>query len=822
MPETVPARESAPISQRSLAARVELARWTLLWERFWPECATAIAVLGVFLTAALLDIPSVIPGWLHAAGLAVLVAILAVAVWHAARALRIPDAAAARRRIEAASGLQHRPLTAISDRLVGGADDPVAAALWEAHRRRMAERARRLRIGVPLANLLRRDPYGLRVVLAIALVLAVIDAGGDSVDRIWRALQPDLRFSPSAAQAASLDIWVTPPDYTGLPPLFLQHGPASGPITVPTGSTVLAQVQGGREIPKIEVDGKPTDFARIDAMNFKGGTTLTSGERLAVTQGGRTLGAWPITVVPDAPPTIAYVGTPQKTSHNALRIEYHATDDYGLETAKVVMRRVDGPPDELMTLDLPLPGIHLKDAHNANFFDLTPHPWAGLPVEIHLEATDAPGQTGKSETLTVTLPERQFRNPFARALIDQRRELTVHPKDRDVVAETLTDLASRPAFYDDDKVVFLGLRISSVRLNREDPKTAIPSVQQLLWDLALRIEDGHEALAQRDIRDLMQALQNAISRNAPDAEIERLTQELKQAIDRYLKALAENMQKQNPDARDQQQINPSKMLTDRDLQKMLDRARDLAKTGAKDAARDLLSQLQNMLENLRLAQPRQGQGNSSEAMRNLQQLQNRQQQLLDKTFRQSRQGQRGQGQQRPGQQGQGQGQQGQGDAAEQDALRRMLGEVMRQLGDQGDVPQSLGRADRAMRDSSEALGRGAPGDAVGPETEALDALQQATKDMMDQMTGAFGGPGGFSDLPDGAMPNADRDPLGRPTGDSAEGTYTDGRLRMGRSDVDNFGIERAKQILDELRRRAGETQRPEIERDYIDRLLRRF
>jgi hypothetical protein len=152
----------------------------------------------------------------------------------------------------------------------------------------------------------------------------------------------------------------------------------------------------------------------------------------------------------------------------------------------------------------------------------------------------------------------------------------------------------------------------------------------------------------------------------------------------------------------------------------------------------------------------------------------------------------------------------------------MLGEVMRQLGDQGDVPQSLGRADRAMRDSSDALGRGSPGDAVGPQTEALDALQQATKEMIDQMTGAFGGPGNFGDLPDGTRPNADRDPLGRPTGDSAEGTYTDGRLRMGQSKEDSFGLERAKEILDELRRRAGETARPEEERDYIDRLLRRF
>jgi hypothetical protein len=45
---------------------------------------------------------------------------------------------------------------------------------------------------------------------------------------------------------------------------------------------------------------------------------------------------------------------------------------------------------------------------------------------------------------------------------------------------------------------------------------------------------------------------------------------------------------------------------------------------------------------------------------------------------------------------------------------------------------------------------------------------------------------------------------------------------MGRSTVDSFGIERAKEILEELRRRAGDTSRPDAEREYIERLLRRF
>src|SRR5579885_95094 len=516
MPESATAKSAqAPVGSL-LSARIGLARAAVFWERCWPEFAAALGVLGVFVAAALFDLPEMVPGWVHAGALALLAALLVVAIWQGVRALRFPGESEGRRRIEAASGLEHRPLATLADRLAGGGGDPVSVALWQAHRERMARRVRSLRVGVPLAGFLGRDPYGLRVVLTIALLIGFLSAGPDSGDRVLRAVAPQRSFTPGVGAPVTLDIWVTPPDYTGDPPLFLQRDAAKDPILVPTGSTVLAQVSGGSEQPKLEIAGKSTEFARIDAKNFKGGATLTAGDRRSVTQAGRTLGSWPIKIVPDLPPTITFANIPQKQAHDQLKIEFRAADDYGVEGAKAVMKRVDGPDDDLMTLDLPLPGLHLKAARNAAFYDLTPHPWAGLPVEMHLEASDALGQIGKSETVTLTLPERIFHHPFAKALIEQRRELTIHPKDRDVVSETLSDLSQRPAFFDDDKVVFLGLRIAAMRLPRGDAKTAIPSVQQLLWDLALRLEDGHATMAQRDLRDLMQALQDAINRNAAE------------------------------------------------------------------------------------------------------------------------------------------------------------------------------------------------------------------------------------------------------------------------------------------------------------------
>jgi hypothetical protein len=144
---------------------------------------------------------------------------------------------------------------------------------------------------------------------------------------------------------------------------------------------------------------------------------------------------------------------------------------------------------------------------------------------------------------------------------------------------------------------------------------------------------------------------------------------------------------------------------------------------------------------------------------------------------------------------------------------------MRQMGEgQGDIPQPFGRAERAMRDAVDALNRGAPGQAVGPQTEALDQLQQAARSMAEQMNQMGQGPGDpDSGDPNGMRPrrNADRDPLGRER--SSNGTAEGDVAIPGPAD-----IQKSREILDELRRRSGERARPEIERDYIDRLLKRF
>jgi len=795
-----------------LGRRLALAWVALLWERLWPALWPAAAVVGVFLVLALFDVPTQLPAALHSLLLVIFLIVLAVVLYYGLRTFRLPDRDAARRRIETASGLAHRPLATLEDRLSGSASDPDTLALWQAHRARMAAAAKRLKVGTPAAGLLRRDPYALRAALGLLLLVGAIDAGGDWSDRILRSLTPG--FGPGAPGAAvALDIWVSPPDYTGLPPQFLTPAAAAQPVAVPVGSALLAQVHGGSAVPQLVLDQHASDFTRIDESNFKAGATITEGKRLAVMQDGHALGNWPITVIPDLPPTVAFAKPPGHTDRGVLRLEYKASDDYGVESVKAQIRRKNDPSGETLAFDLPLPGQHLKDAAAASFHDLTPHPWAGLPVEILLRATDALGQTGESDTVETTLPERTFHHPIARAIIDARKELTLHPDERKEVAETLSDLSLRPGLFGNDIVVFMALRTAQARLQLDHEPSAIPALQQLMWDTALRIEDGRTTTSQRDLRQAMQALQDALARNAPDSEIERLMRELQAAIDRHLQAMAQQMQRemaQNP--QDMQPIDPSRMITRQDLQRMLDQARDLARTGAKDRARELLSQLQEMLENLRMARPGQMMnGGQNQSMRAMQEMMRKQQQLLDRSFRNSR------GAQGPN------GEQSQEDATQQEMLRRMLGEMMRRMGDQnGDIPAPMGRAERAMRNAVDALKRAQPGQAIGPQTEALDALQQAARAMADQMLGRNGNPDGGDPGDREGLDQAARDPFGRLQRDNGNGGIDDGgQMRMGKSQSD-YGLEKAKEILQQLRERAGERQRPEIERDYIDRLLKQF
>jgi uncharacterized protein (TIGR02302 family) len=826
-----------------------LARAVVLWERLWPALWPAAGVAATFLAVAWLDLLPLLPVWLHVAALAASAAAFGFLLYRGLRRFRAVDRDAARHRLERDSGLAHRPLTALEDRLAGGADDAAARALWHAHMMRVAAAARRLRLNLPSPGLAQHDPWALRAAAALLFAIGLVAGWGEIGARLQRALVPSL--GAAAAPYLALEVWITPPAYTRHAPVFLKRvagdeAPGAGegagePVVVPAGSAILAQASGLRRAPRLRVGDQVSEFTALagpaaagpeNGGAFRAEAVIEGGDRLAVEIGTNTLASWPLEVVPDQPPTVEFTAAPARTARAHLRIDYEASDDYGLAGVDAIIRHPEGRPvpggEAEVRLNLRLSGIGSEQAKGSSLHDLSAHPWAGIEVRVQLEATDGRGQTGLSDIVTMVLPERIFNHPVARAIAEQRKRLAAAtPEVREEVAAALDDLARRPHHFAHDTVVYLALRHAQGRLLRDGSDAAVGSVQKLLWETALRIEDGKFAVAERDLREIQERLMRALkeSQRGASKEVERLLDQLREALDKFLSALQEHMEQQG--LQDVPPFDPENMrLVDSlDLHRMIEEARELARSGAIDAARRLLSELQRMLEALQqgmMAGPMRPEAQQARRMMDgLRELSRRQQQLLDRTFRRLRENQGAM----PGAPGEDRDNQGRpggersfDDAGAQNALRRMLGELMRQLGEMmGDIPAPLGKAERAMRDAEGALGDGDPGRAVPSQTEALNQLRQGIEGLGEQMARRFGGmPGMVGEMPGGnRQPN--HDPFGRQSG-GAYGTSIDGDVKV----PDRMERQRAREILQELRRRAGERDRPILERDYIDRLLRQF
>lgn len=811
--------------ERVVRRRRRLSWLALFWEQLWPASMPALCVVAIFAALVLLDLPQSLSPWFHVGFLAVAALALLLAVWRGFRRWHWPELDEARRRLEQTSEMRHRPLASLDDTLTDDRD-PASRALWDAHRRRMQEQLEGLRVGAPHPGLVRRDPWALRAAVLLFLAVGLAVAGPEAPTRVALALSPD--FSTPPPPEAQYTAWLNPPAYTGLAPQQLPPT-RTEPVQVAVGSTLLARVYGGDgSIPSLLLDGRDIAFAQVDDRNYELEETLNEGSTLQIRQGPLPLAGWSLEIVPDLPPTIEFGEETGVTSRLSLRLDYSGSDDYGITALQAEMMRTAAESDKIVPLDVPLPVPGAQQVTESAYHDLTAHPWAGLEVEITLTAEDAIGQLGVSAPFTVILPEREFNHPVARAVIEQRRDLFAEPERQPVIARALAAIGSSPETFGEDVVAYLALRVASRRLKTENGETMLDEVQKLLWETALRIEDGSLSLAERELRELQRRLMDALARNAPDEEIEQLMNEMKQALDKYLQAMAEQAMKQMQRGAEMQPMDPNQRTVGSDeLQKMLDRARELSRMGAKDAAREMLRQLQEMLESLKSgtmqAMPQQMQ-QGNQAMSELGELLGDQQRLMDRTFRQTprnsedwRRGmQPGQqpGQQQPGRQGGDPNNPGgmPGMAGEQEQLRRQLGEIMRQMGESmGQIPGALGRAEQAMRRAGRALSGGQGEQAVEQQTEAIDQMAQGLREMAEQMARQQGGVGegenqfGVREL----------DPMGRPM---QNGGMDTSRVRI----PEDWELQRAREILDELRRRAGDRTRPKDEREYLDRLIEQF
>lgn len=850
--ETEDAKPAAKIAstpeERLLERKVLAANVALLFEKLWPRVWLPAAVAGVFVLLSVFEVWPLLPPRIHFGllilfGAAFALSFLPLIFW------RRPSRQASFARLEQASALEHRPLTAFNDTLLQENPSPEMRALWEAHRARAAQALKELKAGAPHARVDKYDPFALRVALALLLAATLSWAWGDLGNRLRAAFTV-----PEAPAGAGfrIDAWVSPPGYTRKEPFVLPDAASKSKeaIAVPQGSQLTVKINGpdaaayqvtlgdGDTAQALQPAGQP-------AANYaEFGQKIETSATLSVHRSFGASRSWTLNVIPDLPPKIAFSGRVEVSPKGVMLFKYKVDDDYGVISAEARIERIvppgapagngsaagQGTPQigkpPVFPLSLPKPPV--KAAEAKTYRDLTAHPWAGLPVVITLVAKDEAGHESLSAARGLVLPERKFTKPLAKAIAGQRRALVEDPGDAIRVASSLNALATSGADEGIPSDVFLNLRSAYWRLRSKLSAEDVENVADQLWDAAIRIEDGDLSAAARELRAAQEKLRDALERGASQEEIQKLMSELRQALNRYTEALMQQ-QKQGKSNQTATSRN-SKTVSPQDLERMLNKIENLAKAGSPEAAAQMLNELRDILESVQAGsqERRESERETAEKLKQLDRLTDlmrQQQQLLDKTFRAQQgndAGQSGeerddqQGGQRQGQQGE-QGQQGAGDKKTANGLKNRQGDLQKQLqgllsemkpGADGDaVRQKLNEAEKAMGDATDALDQGDLGEAGDQEGRALESMRQGTRSMAEQMAKAAGRGKGQGE--------ADRDPLGRKQGDSLDNGDS---VKV----PDEITVQQARRILDELRKRLGEPARPPVELDYLERLIKPY
>ncbi|MFC0810849.1 DUF4175 domain-containing protein [Paracoccus panacisoli] len=868
-----------PALPRAARRAVALTRAGLWWEAlaasFWPPAALAagpVAALALGVVAGL-DAAGV-PGWTLAAlgGFwALLFAATALAGWLRFRAPRRAEALA---RVD--RRLAGRPLSALGDRMALGG--PEAAALWEAHLDRAWAAAAAARPVVPDAGLVRRDPYGLRLMALTALVMAVVFGGlapaGQGLSAMasgWRPLRdaPD----PGAPAGPAWEGWAEPPAYTRRPTIYLNALEAEG-LVVPEG-TVLSFRLYGDGLAVAQDVGEPLaepagaagapEAVRLERITARRDGTVSVGDR-----------RFALTVTPDAAPEVSLAALATRRADGRLAQGFSARDDNGVAagTARIALdlqavdRRFglapDPEPREALSLPLPLPAAGARRQVQGTLGgDLARHPWANLPVRITLEVQDGIGQTGATSPVAMVLPGRRFFDPLAAGLAEVRRDLMWSRDNAARSARLIRAMVWRPdRAVPDDAARAIVAAVQALEAGPLTPE-ARDAVAEGLWTAAVAIEDGGLSDALARMRQAQERLSQAIRQGASPDEIARLMDELKAATDAYTEMLAQ--QGEDPAARFDRSERPVQEITGDQIQQMMDEIQRLMTEGRMSEAAELLDQFNRMMENLEMREGGAGGEGApgSRAQRRLSETLREQQDLADEALREAQRDPFGLGRQgmdpesgaapgegadgagpegaQPGEPGAGAGE-GEGEAeggSLADRQRGLREELGRQRGlmpgrgtPEGEAAgREIDRAGRAMEDAERALRDGDPAGAMDRQAEAIEALREGMRalgDLAARQGGERGQPGDQGTGEDGQAgmtgraqgegegrsDRPGRDPLGRDRsgqgGNIASGeALAEGERQAGR----------ARELQDEIRRRAGEPARPRAERDYLGRLL---
>ena len=700
------------------------------------------------------------------------------------------------------------PLVAIKD---NPAEIDYNKLLWKAHIQQSYLQTKNINFFFPKINLDSEDPLKLRFLFIFFFIISLFWGYSNNVieKNISKIFQVSFKENKIYKEDFNIVAWVTPPYYTGLSQINLEIEELQNEtIYVPYASELAIQTVGldDKNI-KVNIGDSKEYDKDIKSQKIDIKYKISKKQNIKILVSGKLNLNFYLDVIKDFPPQINFISKPEIVNGVSIKFTTSSMDDYRVKRAIVSFakpKEYQHFKDNNLLYELSVSSENSRDKVKSFFYEnLSGHLWAGNNSKIEISVFDDLNQKGMVE-FDIALPEKTFYAKSAKLIYNTRASLAKRKISLEEGKQNIHKTIFEKKEYLNNSLVKKKYELVVLDFEKINslPLSYNHSLYKNLWDLAVSIEEGTVVASKNSLEQIEQNLFDSIKQRESD--------KISTNVEKYKESLESLLDLNNEEGQNSMNDNENNKNIKNQIEKATNSLQDLLRTGSKENLDQMIQELKQLSESIKNPNRPDKEDllkekKKKDFINKLSELLNEQEMIMEESFNEAA----NRGKFKQSSEGSG----GRTSKEKQENLRNTLGNIMRDIGEsENEIPQELGRADRAMRQATRELENGRPDQASNAQGRAAEMLQRAMNKMRFNNNLAQNTP--ESDREDWANRNEHNyiNPIDSP---EYQGTSSGGNLEI----PENIRVQKAQKIAKELYGRYNEKERSSKDKRYIKNLL---
>lgn len=613
------------------------------------------------------------------------------------------------------------PLTSMEDLPANANYNPY---VWYLHQMSIKKSLKNLNFLIPNISLSKYDPLNIRFLLSLFFFLAIFWSYKNN--KIYENLLGWTNFGVYLNQDSYFDlkVWYSPPKYTSLEekliPIIKKEQPIKVQEHLPINSELKVFIKSNKKNFSIKENGIPLELKKNNKDNYEWIGLVQNNKNIVLYHENKEYATFKLFTVEDKKPKIEIVSAPNIVNETSLSFISRVTDDYGIKKINLNIKK---PPvfkhfeEEFITYNLFLSKEnHQNNKLVENYFYkyLADIVWASSNTYLEIKAIDHYNHI-TNFSASIKLPSKNFENTVAIKIYKIRESLAKNKINKNGGEKQLRKIFDRNQdLLNDRNINVLYNEILALFNSSESIRFSLKNeLFKKLFSLAEIVNEGDFYLAKKNLEEVEQNLFDSIKQK-DSAKVSTDIENFKEKVKSLLNL--EN-EENNNNLRDFNNKNLRNQI-----EELTQQIEDLLKSGTKDGVNEKMQKLQQLSESIK--NPNENSAleeklkQKKDFINKLSDLLNEQEKIMEETF--NRAAERGKFEQSS------EGSGGKSPKEKQEELRNTLGNVIREIGaSENEIPQDLGRADRAMRQASRDLDNGRPDEASNAQARAVEMIQRS-------------------------------------------------------------------------------------------------